>query len=112
VGGCQPRGNSWVATAAATVRMLQQHCHYLIFAFLHTYQSLAASGSLVGTVTWCTPVNRGTRLFLPPPDIEGPRFRPSGRVKLRTRADGMIAIYSRSAGRGARLRTGIASAGG
>src|ERR1700757_1378029 len=38
-----------------------------------TYQSLAASGSLVGTVTWCTPVNRGTCLFLPPRDNSSSR---------------------------------------
>lgn len=70
-----------VATAAATARMLQQHTATTSFSRssikraaksnTRTYQSPAASGSLVGTVTWCTPVNRGTRLFLPPPDIEG-----------------------------------------
>jgi hypothetical protein len=69
-----------VATAAATARMLQQNGHYLIFAFLHQeggeieYPYIPVAGSqrtLVGTVTWCRPVNRGSRLFLPPPDIEG-----------------------------------------
>jgi hypothetical protein len=45
---------------------------------------------------------QGQSIILAPARHRGPRFRPSGRVKLRTRADGMIAIYSRSAGRGAR----------
>jgi len=52
-----------------TARMLQQHRRNLVFAFFHQqcaeaeylYIPVGASQrSLVGTVTWCTPVNRGT----------------------------------------------------
>jgi hypothetical protein len=67
-----------VATAAATARVLQQNGHYLIFAFLHQeggeieypYIPVAGSQRIAGR-HGCTPVNRGSRLFLPPPDIEG-----------------------------------------
>jgi hypothetical protein len=72
-----------VAAAAATARMLLQHVttsFLSMFAFLHqelaksntrTYQSLAASGSLAGTVTWCTPVTGAVDCSSPRPDIEG-----------------------------------------
>jgi hypothetical protein len=100
-----------VATAAATARVLQQNGHYLIFAFLHQeggeieypYIPVAGSQRIAGRhghVVYAS--QQGQSIILAPARHRGPRFRPSGRVKLRTRADGMIAIYSRSAGRGAR----------